>query len=120
MGDPVGVAIMILVGVLVAIALAAVVSVVARTAEQAMAFASAAALVFGLLGGTFFPISRADGALATVSKMSPHRWLLDGFRDVSYGAGVSDLVSTLAVLLTFIVIVGGIGLAAAARGLSRR
>ena len=108
-----------LVGVVVAIALAALVAAVAKTAEQAVAYAAAAALVLGLLGGTFFPISRAGGLLSVVSRASPHRWLLDGFREVSYGAGVDELGVTLAVLGVFIVVVGGTGLAAARRGLVR-
>ena len=116
-GDPVAVGLLILVGVTVAIAVAVLVAALARTSEQAVAFASAAALVFGLLGGTFFPVSRADGLLSIVSFLSPHRWLLEGFRDVSYGAGVGDLGSTLLVLGGFTVVVGGIGLVLTARRL---
>ena len=118
-GNPVAVGVLILVGVMVAIAVAALVAGLARTSEQAVAFASAAALVFGLLGGTFFPVSRADGLLSTVSLLSPHRWLLEGFRDVSYGAGVGDLGATLLVLVGFIVVIGGIGLVATAQRLVR-
>lgn len=116
-GDPAAVGLLIVVGVTVAIAVASVVAALARTAEQAMAFATAAALVLGLLGGAFFPVTRADGLLATVSLLSPHRWLLEGFRDVSYGAGVGDLASTLVVLSGFIVVVGSVGLVAAGRRL---
>jgi len=118
-GDPVAVAVLIVVGVLVAIAVAVLVAAVARSAEQAVAFATAAALVLGLLGGTFFPVSRADGLLSTVSFLSPHRWLLDAFRDVSFGAGVGDLGLTLAVLAGFTAVVGGIGLVSTGRRLVR-
>ncbi len=118
-GNPLAVAVLIVVGVLVAIAFAALVAAVARTAEQAGAYASIVALVLGLLGGAFFPISRAPGLLATVSRLSPHRWLLDGFRDVSYGADLGDLGPTVAVLALFIIVVGGIGLIYAGRGLIR-
>lgn len=118
-GDPVAVGVLIVVGVLVAIALAVLVAAVTTTAEQAISAASAAALVLGLLGGVFFPVSRAGGLLASVSWLSPHRWLLEGFRDVSYGAGVVDLGRTLAVLVAFVLVVGGIGLVSAGRGLVR-
>jgi len=118
-GDPLAVGVLIVVGVLVGIALAAVVAAVARTAEQAGAYASIVALVLGLLGGSFFPVGQAPGFLAAVSYLSPHRWLLDGFRDLSYGAGLADLVPGLAVLGAFILVVGGGGLAAARRGLLR-
>ncbi len=118
-GDPLAVAVLIVVGVVVAIAFAALVAAVARTAEQAGAYASILALVLGLLGGAFFPISQAPGLLAAVSRLSPHRWLLDGFRDISYGADVGDLGTTVTVLAVFIAIVGGPGLAFAGRGLVR-
>ncbi len=116
-GDPLAVGVLVLVGVVVAIAFATVVAAVAQTAEQAGAYASMVALVFGLLGGSFFQISQAPGPLAAASYLSPHRWLLDGFRDISYGAGIGDLGPTLAVLGAFIVVVGGAGLATARRGL---
>jgi ABC-2 type transport system permease protein len=118
-GDPVAVGVLIVVGVIVAIAVAVLVAALARTAEQAVAFASAAALVLGLLGGTFFPVSRADGVLSTVSFLSPHRWLLEAFRDVSFGAGIGDLGPTLAVLVVFTAVVGGIGLVSTQRRLVR-
>ena len=118
-GDPIAVGVLIVVGVMVAIAVAALVAAVARSAEQAVAFASATALVLGLLGGTFFPVSRAEGLLSALSFLSPHRWLLEAFRDVSFGAGVGDLGSTLAVLVGFTVLVGGIGLVSAGRRLVR-
>ena len=119
-GSPLAVSVLIVAGVVSALALAVAVAAVAKTAEQASAYASIAALVLGMLGGTFFQISRTSGLLATVSYASPHRWLLDGFRDVSYGAGIADLGPTLAVLAGFIVVMGGFGLAAAGRGLVGR
>ncbi len=119
-GDPIAVGVLIVVGVMVAMAVAVVAAAVARSAEQAVAFASAAALVLGLLGGMFFPVSRADGLLSTMSFLSPHRWLLEAFRDVSFGAGVGDLGATLAVLVAFTAVVGGIGLVSTERRLVRK
>ncbi|NNE96257.1 MAG: ABC transporter permease [Acidimicrobiales bacterium] len=116
-GDPVAVGVLILAGVTVAIALSILVAAAARTSEQAGAYATIAALVLGLLGGVFFPISDAPGFLEAFSYASPHRWLLDGFRDVSYGAGIGSLGPTVAVLVGFIVVFGGIGLATAGRRL---
>ena len=118
-GDPVAVGVLIVVGVMVAIAVAVLVVAVARSAAQAVAFAVAAALLLGLLGGTFFPVSRTDGLLSTVSFLSPHRWLLEAFRDVSFGAGVGDLGLALAVLAGFIAVVGGVGLVLTQRRLVR-
>jgi ABC-2 type transport system permease protein len=116
-GDPIAVSVLILAGVIVAISLSVLVSAAARTSEQAGAYATIAAMVLGLLGGVFFPISDAPGLLEAFSYASPHRWLLEGFRDVSYGAGAGSLGPTLAALAGFIVLFGGIGLAAAGRRL---
>lgn len=118
-GDPVAVAVLIVAGVTVAIALSILVAAVARTSEQAGAYATIAAMVLGLLGGVFFPISDAPGLLEAFSYASPHRWLLDGFRDVSYGGGLGSLGVTLAVLVGFIVLFGGVGLATSGRRLVR-
>ncbi len=118
-GDPLAVAVLVLAGVLVAIALSVLVASAARTSEQAGAYATIAAMVLGLLGGVFFPISDAPAFLEAFSYASPHRWLLDGFRDVSYGAGIGSLGSTLAVLVGFIVVFGGLGLATTGRRLVR-
>jgi ABC-2 type transport system permease protein len=109
--------VLILAGVTVAIALSVLVSAAARTSEQAGAYATIAALVLGLLGGVFFPIGDAPGFLEAFSYASPHRWLLDGFRDISYGAGIGSLGPTLGVLALFIVVFGGIGLTWAGRRL---
>ena len=118
-GDPVAVGVLIVAGVIVAIALSVLVTAAARTAEQAGAYATIAALVLGLLGGVFFPISQAPALLTAFSYASPHRWLLDGFRDVSYGAGLGAIGATVAVLFAFILVFGGVGLASARRGLVR-
>ena len=114
-GNPAAAAVLIIVGVMAAMALALLVSTVAHTAEQAGAYASIAALVLGLLGGVFFPLSQAPGLLNNISLISPHRWLLSGFRDVSYGAGIADLGPNLAVLGGFVLVAGGVGLALAGR-----
>ena len=118
-GDPVAVGVLIAAGVTVAIALSILVAAAARTSEQAGAYATIAAMVLGLLGGVFFPISDAPGLLEAFSYASPHRWLLDGFRDVSYGAGIGSLGPTVAVLVGFIAVFGGVGLASAGRRLVR-
>ncbi|MEO1060777.1 MAG: ABC transporter permease [Actinomycetota bacterium] len=116
-GAPVAVAVLVLAGVTVAIALSVLVAAAARTSEQAGAYATIAALVLGLLGGVFFPISDAPGLLEVFSYASPHRWLLEGFRDVSYGSGVGSLGPTIGALAVFIVLFGGLGLAMSGRRL---
>ncbi|MFN8232626.1 MAG: ABC transporter permease [Actinomycetota bacterium] len=78
-GDPVGVVLLVLGGVLAAVGVTAMVATLARTTAQAGAWVSIVAVVGGLLGGTFFPISQA-GFLGTVRFLSPQGWLMEGFQ----------------------------------------
>ena len=56
-GNPLGVGILICAGVLAATSAMALVATLARTTDQAGAWQSMVALVLGMLGGTFFPVS---------------------------------------------------------------
>jgi len=62
-GNPVGVGILIVAAVLSATGITALVASFSRDAEQAGNFQSIVAVVLGLLGGTFFPVSQASGIL---------------------------------------------------------
>lgn len=103
-GNPVGVAILMISGVLAAIGIMAVVAVVSKTPEQAANWQSIVAVLLGLLGGTFFPLSQAPPALAFFSKLTPHAWFLQGLGDLSAGDGLSVVViPALAMLMFFVV-----------------
>jgi len=103
-GNPLGVAILMIAGVLAALGIMAVVAVVAKTPEQASNWQSIIAVVLGLLGGTFFPLSQGPRLLATLSKLTPHAWFMQGLGDISSGAGLVAVVApTLAMLAFFVV-----------------
>jgi ABC-2 type transport system permease protein len=70
-GNPLGVAVLVVAAVLAAMAIMALVATVAKTAEQAGNWQSVVAVVLGLLGGTFFPVSRAPGVLSTLTLITP-------------------------------------------------
>jgi ABC-2 type transport system permease protein len=114
-GDPIGVALLVLAGVLSAMALTALVAGLARSPGQAAGYASVAAVVGGMLGGTFFPISQGPSVLANLSLIVPQAWLMRGFQDLAGGSGVGDIVLPLAALLAFTVVLGGIALARAGK-----
>lgn len=106
-GDPLGVAILMVAGVLSALGVMAVVAVVSKTPEQAANWQSIVAVALGLLGGTFFPLSQGPRLLALFSKLTPHAWFLQGLGDLSAGGDLSAIVTpTLALLLFFVVTVG--------------
>ncbi len=99
-GNPLGVALLVVAAVVAAMGVLAIVASVARTQEQAGMFASIISLVFGLLGGTFFPVSQVGGLLATLSLATPHAWFMRGLGDLA-GGEVSAVLPSVGVLLAF-------------------
>lgn len=114
-GNPLGVALLVIAGVLAAMGLTALVSSLARSPGQASGYASVAAVVGGLLGGTFFPLSQGPSILANLSLIAPQAWLMRGFQDLASGGGLSDILPALAALATFTLVLGGIAMARAGK-----
>lgn len=106
-GDPVGVVLLVICGVLAAVGVTALVATLATTTAQAGAFVSIVAVVGGLLGGTFFPISQA-GFLGTIRFLSPQGWLMEGFQELAYGGGLWDVVWPLTGVLVIAAVTGAI------------
>ncbi|MEX2554810.1 MAG: ABC transporter permease [Actinomycetota bacterium] len=80
-GDPIGVGILVVAGVISALGVMALVGSFAKTAEQAGNLQSIVALVLGLAGGVFFPVGA--GLLGTLALVSPHGWFLRGLGDLA-------------------------------------
>jgi ABC-2 type transport system permease protein len=99
-GNPLGVALLIVSAVVAAMGVLAVVASVAKTQEQAGMFASIISLVFGLLGGTFFPVSQVGGLLSALSLATPQAWFMRGLGDLA-GGEVSAVLPSVGVLLIF-------------------
>ncbi|GAB4585602.1 ABC transporter permease [Nocardia sp. IFM 10818] len=106
-GPPLGVAVLLTAGVLAATGITAVVASLAPTADAAGNAQSVVAVVLGLLGGAFFPISEIGGPIATVSLVTPHAWLLRGFGDLA-GGGVADIGPAVAALAGFALVAGAV------------
>ena len=109
-GNWFGVLLLIIAGVAAAMGLTAAVAMSAKTAEQAGALTAFIVVVLGMVGGVFFPITRSAGFLAAASRLTPHFWLMDGFQDLSAGAGVGTILPALGAVLLFAVVLGGIGM----------
>jgi len=110
-GDPVGVAVLVVAGVLSATILVSIVSVLARTAEQASIWQAIFAIVLGMLGGAFFPVVNGPGLLAQLSLITPHAWFLRGLGTLRGGGGALDVLPAAAAMLLFplfVVLVGSI------------
>ena len=109
-GSSIGVLILIFAGVAAAMGLTAAIATFTTTAEQAGAITAFIVVVFGVLGGVFFPVTRVSGAFVVVSRFAPHFWLMDGFQRLSAGEGIADILPALGAILLFAGVLGGIGL----------
>ena len=109
-GSSSGVLILFFAGVAAAMGLTAAVATFTNSAEQAGAITAFIVVVFGALGGVFFPVTRVSGAFEVVSRVAPHFWLMDGFQRLSAGEGLVDILPALGAIMLFALILGAIGL----------
>jgi ABC-2 type transport system permease protein len=97
--------------VLAAMGIVTLVMSLARTEEQAGAYASAVAVLLALLGGSFVPISFAPPLLRELALLTPNGWALHAFTDLATGTRtLSTVVTAVVVCLGFAFVTGGIGL----------
>ncbi|TDE97483.1 ABC transporter permease [Occultella glacieicola] len=90
----------------------------ARTAEQAGIIQSILAMVLGISGGAFFPVS-ASGALARVLDLNPIAAFTRGLGITSGGGGLADLAAPIAIMLGFAVVMLVVARLIPDRGVSR-
>jgi ABC-2 type transport system permease protein len=107
-GNPWGVAILVLAGVVAAMGVMFVVAAFARTPEQAGNLQAIIAFVLAMLGGCFFPIAQAGGFLETISLLTPHAWFLRGLGDLAAGGGISAVFPAALYVALFGVVTGGL------------
>jgi len=100
-GDPLGVAILVLAGVLAAMGVMTVIAAFAKTAEQAQNLQAIVALLLAMLGGSFFPVAQAGGLIQKLSLLTPHAWFLRGLGDLAGGAGVTGIFGSVWPILLF-------------------
>jgi ABC-2 type transport system permease protein len=100
-GDSIGVAVLVVAGVLSAMGVMLLVAAFARTAETAGSIQAIIAFVLGMLGGAFFPVTQAGGLLAKASLLTPHAWFLRGLGDLNGGGGVVDVLPEAGYILLF-------------------
>lgn len=105
-GNPVGVGLLVVAGVVAAMAVMALIATFARTAEQAGNWQAIVALVLGMLGGSFFPVAQAGGFIEKLSLATPHAWFLRGIGELQAGGGVVDVLPAVAAILGFAAVTG--------------
>ncbi|MEX0868577.1 MAG: ABC transporter permease [Nitriliruptoraceae bacterium] len=104
-----GVIVLIISACLAAVGVMTLVGSFARTAEQASNLLSMAALVLGLAGGVFFPVS--TGALATLTVISPHGWFLRGLGDLAADPTWTAALPAAGALVAFGAVAGALAAA---------
>lgn len=119
-GDPLAVAGLIVTTVLCASGIALIIVGFSRTEEQASGFTAIVAMLFAVLGGSFFPLSQAPEVLARLSFITPHAWFLRGIADLGSGEGISIVLPSIAVLGTVGLVTCAVGLLRAERAVIPR
>lgn len=99
-GNPVGVAILVLAAVFASMGILAIVASFAKTQEAASNLQAIVSLVFGFLGGTFFPVAQVSGILSKLSLVTPHQWFLRGLGDLA-GGNLADIWPSVGALIAF-------------------
>jgi ABC-2 type transport system permease protein len=108
-GNPLGVAVLVVAAILAATGIMALIATLARNAEQAANWQSVVAVILGLVGGTFFPVSQAPGVLSRLTFVAPQAWFLRGLGDLRGGSISVVWVPALAMLI-FAGVTGGLAL----------
>ena len=108
-GNPVGVAVLVISAILAATGIMALIATFAKNSEQAANWQSVVAVVLGLLGGTFFPVSLAPGILSRLTYAAPQAWFMRGLGDLRGGSLSVVWVPALA-MLVFAAVSSGIAL----------
>ncbi|MBN1311163.1 MAG: ABC transporter permease [Anaerolineae bacterium] len=78
------------------------ISSLARDENQVVLLVLGSTLVFGLLGGTFFPLELTNQSFATIGHMMPSAWAVDGLQDIVLrGSGLISILPTVGILLFY-------------------
>ena len=118
-GSVLGVALLVVSGVLAAIGIMGLVASIAKTPEGAESLAAIVAVVLGMLGGTFFPIASSGGVLSYVTYLTPHAWFMRGLADLSSDAPWTAALPAVGAIMVFAVVTGTISYFLLKRRLAR-
>ncbi|SDH94266.1 ABC-2 type transport system permease protein [Sinosporangium album] len=113
-GPPLGVAVMVVCGVLAVTGITLAVATFAANAEQASNWLSIVTMALGILGGALIPLGQL-GAFEAVGYVTPHYWFLYGLSELAGGGSLGVVLLPALVLLGLAAVGGGIALARVGR-----
>jgi ABC-2 type transport system permease protein len=118
--DPLGFLILSLALILAVTGAAATVYGFARTERLGSTVSSLVYLVFGMTGGSFFPLDSLPASMRAIAPLSPFYWGSQGFRKLlAEGAGLGGVLPNVAVLAGLGVLLLAIGAGALGRAVRR-
>lgn len=118
-GAPLGVAALVVAGILAAVGVMGLVAAFAKTAEGANSLGSIVAVILGMLGGAFFPLGSGDDFLSKLSYITPHAWFLRGLGELAGDAPWTNALPSAGAMLLIAVVTGAISWVFLNRRLSR-
>jgi ABC-2 type transport system permease protein len=107
-GDLLGAAALVIAFALVGAGVAMLIGAVSNNAEQAGSIGVFAGLGIAALGGCMVPPEVFPPIMDTLSWLTPHRWAIDGYRELVAGADASAVLLQIGVLLAFAVVLLGL------------
>ncbi|MBI9051434.1 MAG: ABC transporter permease [Anaerolineaceae bacterium] len=83
-------------------AMGLLIGVISKTEEHTVVYAMLAMFVFSGLGGLWMPLETTGEAFQTIGYLTPLAWAMDGYQAIlNSGAGISEIWSSLGVLLVY-------------------
>jgi len=98
-GDGAGVLLLILAAAIGATGWGMLFAAILKTPGQIAVSGSAAMLLFGLLGGSFFDLTMLPAWMQVVNRITPNAWANEGFYILSMGGKLKDIQTNLLGLL---------------------
>jgi ABC-2 type transport system permease protein len=109
-GDGLGVTLLILAAAFGASGWGILLAALLKTPGQVAITGSAIALLFGILGGSFFDISLLPKWVRSLSMLTPNSWANEGFRILSMGGRLGAIQTHLTVLVLMGAVLYGVGM----------
>ncbi len=107
-GAPLGVALLVIAGVLSAVGIMGLVAAVARTPEGAGNLGAIIAVILGMLGGVFFQLGSGDDFLSRLTFITPHAWFMRGLANLADDAPWTAALPAVGAILVFALVTGAI------------
>jgi ABC-2 type transport system permease protein len=98
-GDPLGASAIVIAFSLLSAGVAMLIGAVSSNAEQASSIGVFAGLGVAALGGSMIPPEIFPPVMEAISWLIPHRWAIDGLRELVAGGTLIDVLPQVAVLL---------------------